>query len=70
MTWLRPDEAAAALGECGPVPSIPTLRVIAHRESWRRIKVGQHALYNLDDVTDTVLRRKTARRLAHDLTAV
>lgn len=70
MTWLRPDEAAAAMAECGPKPSIPTLRVIAHREGWRRIRIGQEVAYDLDDITDTVHRRKTARRLASDLTPV
>lgn len=52
MTWLRPDEAAAALGV-----TIPTVRVIAHRHSWRRIRIGIAVVYHLDDVADTEGRR-------------
>lgn len=58
MTWLRPDEAIAAFAECGQKPTRDGLRVIAHREQWRRARIGHEAVYNLDDVTDTVLRRK------------
>lgn len=58
MTWLRPDEAIAAFAECGQQPTRAALRVIAHRHHWRRVKVGRETLYDLDDVTDTVLHRK------------
>ena len=49
MTWVYADEAAAMLAV-----HIPTVHVIAHRDHWRRIKVGHRVAYALDDVTDTL----------------
>lgn len=65
MIWLRPDEAIAAFAECGQHPSRAALRVIAHRENWHRTRIGHEALYDLDDVTDTILRRKRRGSLHH-----
>lgn len=48
MTWLRADEAAAWLGV-----SEATVRVIAHREQWRRARHGRRVLYLLEDVGAT-----------------
>lgn len=52
MKWMRADEAAAWLGV-----SLATLRVLAHRERWRRIRIGREVAYRADDVDDTRERR-------------
>lgn len=52
MTWVRADEAATALGV-----SIVNVRVIAHRDGWRRIRLGRQVAYHLDDVADSDARR-------------
>jgi hypothetical protein len=71
VTWLLArDVITAFTSEGEPIPSSSAIRTIAHRDGWRRIKVGHHAAYDLDDVTDTILRRRAARRLASNLTPV
>lgn len=50
--WVRADEAAAALKT-----TIANVRVLAHRHGWRRIRLGRHVAYHLDDIADTDARR-------------
>lgn len=52
MIWLRPDEAAVALGV-----SYANIRVIAHRRKWRTIRIGKDIGYHADDVADEEQRR-------------
>lgn len=71
MTWLMAADVAAAFRSEGqPAPTPAAIRTIAHRDGWKRIKVGHHAAYDLDDVTDTILRRRDTRRLDRNLTHV
>lgn len=57
MTWVRPDEAATALRV-----TIANVKVIAHRERWRRIRLGKEVAYHLDDVADTEGKRRAGDR--------
>lgn len=50
--WVRADEAAVALKT-----TIANVRVLAHRDGWRRIRLGRHVAYHLDDIADTDARR-------------
>lgn len=52
VTWLRPDEAAVALGV-----TVPHVRVIAHRRKWRKAGRGREIGYWLDDVAEEAARR-------------
>lgn len=52
MTWLRPDEAATALGV-----TVQHVRVIAHRKRWRKTGRGRQIGYWIDDVTEEAARR-------------
>jgi len=52
MTWVCADEAAVMLGA-----SIQAVHVIAHRDRWRRIRVGHRVAYAIADVDDTRERR-------------
>ena len=61
-TWLRPDEAAALIATASTRPTLATIHVIAHRDHWRRLKIGRHVAYHLDDVTDTATRREQHTR--------
>lgn len=64
MTWLLTDDVIAAFTSEGlPAPTAGNVRLVAYRCAWRKIKVGHENAYDLDDVTNTVLRRKAARRV-------
>lgn len=53
MRWLTSEEAALWLGGI----SIGNVRVLAHRDQWRRRRVGVRMQYALDDITQTRERR-------------
>ena len=50
--WLTPETAAAILGV-----TRTHLHVIAHRQAWRRIRVGQQTAYAATDVYTTAEHR-------------
>lgn len=52
MQWMSPEQAATWLGV-----TRAAVRVIAHREGWRRIRLGREVGYHPDDVDDTRERR-------------
>ena len=52
MQWLRPDEAAAALGV-----SYQNVQVIAHREKWETIRNGKQVFYSLRAIEKYQIRK-------------
>jgi len=52
VKWIDADEAAYWLRA-----SVENVRVVAHRERWRRVRLGRRVWYSLADVTATRERR-------------
>jgi len=52
VKWLKPDEAALALGV-----SYTNLQVIAHRYQWKTIRNGKECLYSLKSIEQYLEKR-------------